>query len=124
MAREQDRFSDPNWNCYDDRPGSRSKIDDGGVKSMTGYTVNWQPFDTYPLGREVLYFVPSYESYSELVGRKVKHPARMIVMTLLRRQTFNGPAPTHWSELPLQPEQTSLSEAEINTIQQEQTGET
>lgn len=106
MAREQDRFSDPNWNCYDDRPGLRSKTDDDGVKSMTGYTVDWQPFDTYPLGREVLYFVPSYERESELLRRTVTHPARMIVMTLLKRQTFDGPAPTHWAELPRQPEQT------------------
>ena len=70
------------------------------------YDVDWQPFDTYPWGREVLYFVPSYESESELLGRKVTHPSRMIAMTLLRRQTFNGPPPTHWAELPRQPEQT------------------
>jgi hypothetical protein len=67
------------------------------------YDVEWKPFDTYPYGREALYFVPAYEAYSETLNLTVTHPARQIVMTLLLRQTFNGPAPTHWAELPNPP---------------------
>jgi len=110
MAREQDRFSDPNWNCYEERPARR---------------------------REVSPLPPLYRELVEQLFAASWQRMVLLASTMEYREYYEMPLPSPERDHDIitleamlacvdlnQPEQTSLSEAEINSIQQEQTGET